>query len=236
MKLLEFDTLASTNQYLKENYAELDSFTMVSAKRQTSGRGRRNRVWDSEYGNLYCSLLIKDSKYYSKLEELSVVTAYIVLKTLEKHGLKNLSVKWPNDVYVNSKKISGILLESVFQEVTECMIIGIGVNLNQKEFTYYKQNEPTSYYLESGEYIDVNEFRDELYQNLLTAFEEIMEGASFYHEIEEYDYLKGKKVYAQIDRKKELVEVGGIRENYTLEVKRNDKIYYLRSGEISFHL
>ena len=236
MKLLEFDTLASTNQYLKENYAELDSFTMVSAKRQTSGRGRRNRVWDSEYGNLYCSLLIKDSKYYSKLEELSVVTAYIVLKTLEKHGLKNLSVKWPNDVYVNSKKIAGILLESVFQEVTECMIIGIGVNLNQKEFTYYKQNEPTSYYLESGEYIDVNEFRDELYQNLLTAFEEIMEGASFYHEIEEYDYLKGKKVYAQIDRKKELVEVGGIRENYTLEVKRNDKIYYLRSGEISFHL
>lgn len=236
MKLLEFDTLASTNQYLKENYAELDSFTMVSAKRQTSGRGRRNRVWDSEYGNLYCSLLIKDSKYYSKLEELSVVTAYIVLKTLEKHGLKNLSVKWPNDVYVNSKKIAGILLESVFQEVTECMIIGIGVNLNQKEFAYYKQNEPTSYYLESGEYIDVNEFRDELYQNLLTAFEEIMEGASFYHEIEEYDYLKGKKVYAQIDRKKELVEVGGIRENYTLEVKRNDKIYYLRSGEISFHL
>ena len=236
MKLLEFDTLASTNQYLKENYAELDSFTMVSAKRQTSGRGRRNRVWDSEYGNLYCSLLIKDSKYYSKLEELSVVTAYIVLKTLEKHGLKNLSVKWPNDVYVNSKKIAGILLESVFQEVTECMIIGIGVNLNQKEFTYYKQNEPTSYYLESGEYIDVNEFRDELYQNLLTAFEEIMEGASFYHEIEEYDYLKGKKVYAQIDRKKELVEVEGIRENYTLEVKRNDKIYYLRSGEISFHL
>ena len=236
MKLLEFDTLASTNQYLKENYAELDSFTMVSAKRQTSGRGRRNRVWDSEYGNLYCSLLIKDSKYYSKLEELSVVTAYIVLKTLEKHGLKNLSVKWPNDVYVNSKKIAGILLESVFQEVTECMIIGIGVNLNQKEFAYYKQNEPTSYYLESGEYIDVNEFRDELYQNLLTAFEEIMEGASFYHEIEEYDYLKGKKVYAQIDRKKELVEVEGIRENYTLEVKRNDKIYYLRSGEISFHL
>lgn len=236
MKLLEFDTLASTNQYLKENYAELDSFTMVSAKRQTSGRGRRNRVWDSEYGNLYCSLLIKDSKYYSKLEELSVITAYIVLKTLEKHGLKNLSVKWPNDVYVNSKKISGILLESVFQEVTECMIIGIGVNLNQKEFAYYKQNEPTSYYLESGEYIDVNEFRDELYQNLLTAFEEIMEGASFYHEIEEYDYLKGKKVYAQIDCKKELVEVGGIRENYTLEVKRNDKIYYLRSGEISFHL
>ena len=236
MKLLEFDTLASTNQYLKEHYAELDSFTMVSAKRQTNGRGRRNRVWDSEYGNLYCSLLIKDSKYYSKLEELSVVTAYVVLKTLEKHGLKNLSVKWPNDVYVNDKKISGILLESVFQEVTECMIIGIGVNLNQKEFAYYKQNEPTSYYLESGDYIDVNEFRDELYQNLLTAFEEIMEGTSFYHEIEEYDYLKGKKVYAQIDRKKELVEVGGIRENYTLEVKRNDKTYYLRSGEISFHL
>ncbi len=236
MKLLEFDTLGSTNTYLKEHYEELDSLTMVSAKTQLKGHGRKERVWESERGNLYCSLLIKDAFFYTHFEEISVVSAYTVLKVLEKHGIKNLSVKWPNDVYVEDRKICGILLEGVYQERMECLIIGIGVNLNQQRFPRFFQNKPTSYCLEKGEFTDVNEFRDELYEALCAHLSDMKEGHSFYHDILPYDYLAGKEVNANIENRKVLVKVHGIQENYTLKAEYNGRDYFLRSGEISFHL
>ena len=134
MKELFFETIDSTNTYLKQNYENLDNFTFVRADLQTSGRGRSSRKWLSKKGdNLLFSLLIKDKELINKYKALSINSAYLVLKILEEYGLKNLSLKWPNDIYVNGNKICGILLESVSKQEIECLIIGIGLNVNQKK-------------------------------------------------------------------------------------------------------
>ena len=106
MRIIELDTVDSTNTYLKRNYAELSSETFVSARLQTAGKGRNSRRWIGEKGkNLTFSILLKDEFFYENYRCLSILSAYGVLKALEKTGIKDLSIKWPNDVYASGKKI-----------------------------------------------------------------------------------------------------------------------------------
>ncbi|MBO7677097.1 MAG: biotin--[acetyl-CoA-carboxylase] ligase [Erysipelotrichaceae bacterium] len=101
MKELFFESIDSTNTYLKKHYEELEDFCFVRTDLQTAGRGRNGRSWSAAKGeNLLFSLLIKDEKLIDKFRSLSVISAYLVLKTLQDYGLKNLGIKWPNDVYV----------------------------------------------------------------------------------------------------------------------------------------
>ena len=135
MNKIHFKEIDSTNTWLKENYRTLEDMTSVSARLQTAGRGRRGRSWESQEGNLYLSLLLKDEKCLRHVDAISTVSAYLILKVLEGYGIKDLGIKWPNDIYVKDEKICGILLESVSTDRLECLIIGIGLNVNQKEFS-----------------------------------------------------------------------------------------------------
>ncbi len=110
-KEIHFQTIDSTNSYLKRNYRELDDLCFVSAEQQSTGRGRQQRSWDSESGqNLLFSVLIKDKELIGHYEELSIVSAYAILKVLQRYSIDELGIKWPNDVYAGHKKICGILL------------------------------------------------------------------------------------------------------------------------------
>ena len=109
---LHFDEIDSTNNYLKNSYQLLDNFTFVSADYQSKGKGRNDRVWESIKGsNLMFSILIKDPKLIEVSTILSLVTAVEISRLLESYSINNVSIKWPNDVLVNDKKICGILLE-----------------------------------------------------------------------------------------------------------------------------
>ena len=129
---LHFDEIDSTNHYLMNSYQLLDNFTFVSTDYQSKGKGRNDRVWESIKGlNLMFSILIKDSKLINEFNALSLMSAVEVAQVLESYGIDNVSIKWPNDVLVNDKKICGILLEG---QLPEYVVIGIGLNVNQKEF------------------------------------------------------------------------------------------------------
>ena len=142
MKSIHFETIDSTNTYLKENYKNLDNFTFVDASFQTNGRGRNNRSWKSEKGeNLLFSLLIKDESLIKEFKSLSIVSALSIIHVL---NINNLSIKWPNDIYHKDNKLAGILLEAISTNKIECLIIGIGINVNQKEFLGDYKKEPTS--------------------------------------------------------------------------------------------
>ncbi|MFZ1814482.1 MAG: biotin--[acetyl-CoA-carboxylase] ligase [Rhizobiaceae bacterium] len=105
----------------------------IMARRQTAGRGSRGRDWVSQEGNLFASLLLIDPAPRQKLGTLTFVVALAVRDTLadlfHQHGIvRDVSLKWPNDVLVSGRKVSGILLESHAIAGKGVLIAGVGVN------------------------------------------------------------------------------------------------------------
>ena len=234
MKSIHFETIDSTNIYLKENYKNLDNFTFVDASFQTNGRGRNNRSWKSEKGeNLLFSLLIKDEILISEFKSLSIVSALSVIKAI---NIDNLSIKWPNDVYYKDKKLAGILLEGISTNKIECLIIGIGININQEEFVGDYKKEPTSLYRILNKKVDIEKLKIKIYENIEHNFNLIKENYDFYDEIFKLDYLKNKDVFANINNSTKAIKVLGINKDYSLKVKTKDEILNLETGEISFHI
>ena len=234
MKTIHFETIDSTNTYLKENYEDLDNFTFVSADFQSAGRGRNNRNWKSEKGeNLLFSLLIKDKALIDKFSSLSVISAFSMIKAL---NLEHLSIKWPNDIYYKDSKLCGILLEAVTRNEIECLIIGIGLNVNQREFVGEYKRTPTSLYQITKQAQDMKIIKDKIFNQLYNDFMKVKEGYDFYNDIKEYDYLKDRKVYAEINNEVKQIKVLGIDSDYSLKVLKDNKTYNLSSGEVTFHL
>ncbi|NLZ75412.1 MAG: biotin--[acetyl-CoA-carboxylase] ligase [Erysipelotrichia bacterium] len=237
MKLIHFDVIASTNTFLKDNYQNYQNFTFVSADEQTAGKGRENRRWSSEKGkNLLFSVLIKDKKLIEKYKTLSIISGYSVLEVLKEYGLNNISLKWPNDVYADDKKICGILLEAVSKQTVECLIVGIGINVNQKNFDKEYTVMPTSIRNQLNSCIDLEKFKTDIYSKLTHNFKLVAEDYDFYNQIKQYDYLKDKEVFALISNKKKLVKVLGINSDYSLGVIADNKKINLETGQISFSL
>lgn len=235
MKSIHFENIDSTNTYLKNNYEHLDDQTFVSADNQTNGKGRNARTWISEDSkNLLFSLLLKNNlEHY---QELSIISAYSIIKVLEKYNLKDLMIKWPNDVYVSDSKICGILLEGISNDRLLCLIIGTGLNVNQDTFEGEYLTKPTSMKLELHKDIDINTLKKEVYQSLIDNINKLNNGYNFYEDISKYDYLVNKEVYATINNKKERVRVIKINEDYSLKIILNNTELNINSGEISFHI
>lgn len=234
MNKIHFESIDSTNTYFKKNYQNLEDMTFVSASLQTQGRGRNNRIWQADDKNLLCSILLKDQKYFAYTNELSIVSGYTVLQVLQEYGVSSLSIKWPNDVYVDGKKICGILLEAISSNSIECLIIGIGINVNQTEFM--EAFNATSMINELNKQIDISELKNRLYKKFIENLDKLMKSYNFYEEITKYDYLKGKQAYAIIDNQKTLVQIIGIDPDYSLKVIHNNELKNVNSGEISFNL
>ena len=237
MNKICFECIDSTNKYLKDNYVNLDNELFVRANTQTQGKGRTNRNWDSEDNkNLLFSLLLKDKKYFKYYASISILTAYSIIEVLSEYSISDLSIKWPNDIYVKDKKICGILLEAISTNEMECLIVGVGVNVNQTEFKSEYINKPTSIKKILNKDIDLDELEDKIYSKLINNLYRLIDGYDYYLEISKYDYLKDKEVYALIDDLEKLVKVIGIDKDYSLKVVVENKETNITSGEISFHV
>ena len=132
--IISFEELDSTNNYAKNNIAILNDGDVIFAKKQTKGRGRMNRAWTSASGNLTFTIVIKDKFLLSKFDSLSLLSSSAIFNVLSKYT-SFASIKWPNDVYIKDKKISGILLEGASTEDgLSYLLIGIGININISSF------------------------------------------------------------------------------------------------------
>jgi BirA family biotin operon repressor/biotin-[acetyl-CoA-carboxylase] ligase len=139
MILIKLDAIDSTNDFLKRLSVEqaLENYTVVTAEKQTSGKGQMGAKWVSETGkNLIFSVLINNKlNSISEIFDLNIAVALAVLTTLEKNNIPNLSIKWPNDIMSDNKKIAGILIENTIKNTGEISsIIGVGLNVNQQNF------------------------------------------------------------------------------------------------------
>ena len=161
MELLFLDTVDSTNKYAKEYLGEIEDKTLIYAESQTAGRGRLQRKWTSPKGeNVYASLVLKPSKEMKDVyANLTQYLSLILAEAIEEYNIYP-KIKWPNDVRINSKKISGILAESVFEKgELKGIILGFGVNLNCAKEELEKIDQPaTSLNLETGMEIDRKTF------------------------------------------------------------------------------
>ncbi len=219
-----FKEISSTNDKAKENLDESE-FTVFIAESQTKGRGRNNRQWYSPYGkNLYFSFIVKpniDLKYFSSIP---VLTAYSIYKTLDNYILKNIFIKWPNDIFIEDRKISGTLIEIV----KNILVIGVGINVNIEKLPDFDNNTPTSIYLETGKEFKrelvLKEFFEEFYKNYIEFVKLKKISYKTLNEIEEVLKFKGETVEILFKDSVKKGEIVGITEHGYLKLD-NDMIY-----------
>ena len=232
MNIIHFENIDSTNLYLKKNYTRLDNFTFVSADYQSSGKGRYERKWQSEKGkNLLFSLLIKDKEIINNFNFLSLAVAVSISEYLENTlKIKNVGIKWPNDVFVNNKKICGILLEG---QIPDYVVVGIGLNVNQNVFKGDYSNPPTSISLETGYEIDNNQLKTDLFKLLIQSISDIPhKNSDLYNYFINHNYLLNKDVSFEKDG----ITITGrfieIDKDFQIQIKTEYGVEKLSSGEI----
>lgn len=166
----EFDSLDSTNQYAyglltHESPAE---GTVIITHDQYAGKGQAANKWESEpHKNLtFTTILYPKFLPARKQFLLNQVVSLSVFDTLSNYISNGLKIKWPNDIYVFDKKIAGILIQNSLKGSTlQSAIIGIGLNVNQKQFISAAPN-PTSLALEIGKMTDLKTLLAEFCQHL----------------------------------------------------------------------
>ena len=125
---------ASTNDVAREwALAGAPAGTFATAARQTRGRGRRERIWDSPANaGLYASFVLRPDWSAEQAPNLAILAGMAAFQALEKAGVKNLRIKWPNDVLANGRKICGVLVEPrLGAGRIEFAVVGIGINVGQ---------------------------------------------------------------------------------------------------------
>lgn len=227
--LVHFQEIDSTNNYLKNTYKLLSNFTFASANYQTNGKGRNDRVWESNIGeNLMFSFLIKDKELMKESPILSILTAVEVAKEVERYEITNVSIKWPNDVIINDKKVCGILLEG---QVPQYVVVGVGLNVNQKTFPEGLRRPATSLAIELKEDVDIEEIKKRLFSNIVNNFS-ALKSEEYLEYFRSHNFLLNKKVRALINNQIFIGEVVGIDDSFCLQVLSSDMILHIDSGEI----
>lgn len=231
MKIINFKSLPSTNQYLKEHYNELDEYTIVKAENQTNGRGRMNRSWQVEPNtNLTFSILLKPDYDTNTMPLVSLIAGASVYLTLKQYI--DCSIKWPNDIMANNKKITGILAEGIFSSKMEALIVGIGINVNQVSFDEELTNKATSLKKELNKDFDIDKLLQEFSINFEYLYQDFLKGNNTYIKIcKDNNYLKGKKVLYNDQE----IEVIDITDNGNLKVLNDNNIMELHFGEVTLH-
>lgn len=144
MNIIKLDAIGSTNTFLRQLSATeaIEDFTVVTANYQIQGRGQMGTQWSSEPSK---NLMVSVFKEVSHLDLeshffISVVVSLSILQALKTFQIKNLKVKWPNDILSENKKIGGILIENIIrQNKLDATIIGFGINVNQTQFDHLPQ-------------------------------------------------------------------------------------------------
>ncbi len=185
MRIYELDSVDSTNEYAKKLIKEVSRSIpfIVRANQQTSGKGQGSNRWESRAKeNLLCSIVIKPQHILAEEQFLiSQVVSVALLDVLSEFNL-NAFIKWPNDIYVNHKKVAGILIENTIlgANIEHC-IIGIGLNINQTEFSEKIPN-PSSLKKETGKHFEIHQVLERIVSRINFHFNHRNEISKKYEE------------------------------------------------------
>ena len=142
-----YETLDSTNTQIGQMAIQgAEHGTVVVADKQTAGKGRRGRVWESLSGeNIYMSILLRPEINVNQAPMITLVMAYSVVKAIRKLGFTEAQIKWPNDIVISGKKVCGILTEMFTKDTgIDYVVVGVGINVNTKGFSEEIKDTATS--------------------------------------------------------------------------------------------
>jgi len=157
-KVYSLDIVDSTNEFAKALIGNTPEGTVVRARQQAHGRGRFGKTWFSPEQGLWMSVVLRPSNPAL----ITIAAGVAVCEALDACGVSP-SIKWPNDILLNNKKVGGILTEIVDHHV----ILGIGLNLNIQSFPDELTDIASSVYLETGQRID----RERVYSRVCSQLE-----------------------------------------------------------------
>lgn len=173
-----YNFVDSTNNVAKD-FAKnnVNEGTIIISETQNKGRGRNNHSWISPKGGLWMSIILKPHISLDKIHYLTLISGISISKTINENFNLKSWIKWPNDIYINDKKISGILTEShIKSHVVDYLILGIGINLNNSKFELSPdlQKKSSSIKDELGYEVNIKDFLNkflmelEFYYNMLS--------------------------------------------------------------------
>jgi BirA family biotin operon repressor/biotin-[acetyl-CoA-carboxylase] ligase len=192
------DEVGSTSDWLKQNAADLPLGSVVLTESQTAGRGRRDNRWIAPRGkDLMLSLLLKPEAALEKWPRITTLAALAICKAIEAELPLGPRIKWPNDIYLSDRKISGLLAETVSTRDGMRIVLGIGLNVNTRDFP--PEIHATSLLRELASPVvpelDRNALAHRLLGSLHTEFERI-EGdfPAAIAEVRERSWLSGRQI------------------------------------------
>ena len=185
-----FEETDSTNIRINELAKDgAEHGTVVVADKQTAGKGRRGRTWESPSGtNLYFSILLRPEIETEKAPMMTLIMAYSVAKVLRENWNLQAKIKWPNDLVLADKKICGILTEmSLAGMKIDSVVVGTGINVNVKEFPEELREKATSLYLESKQIFDRKKLLNEVLKEFWKQYNRFLEVQDLSYMKEEYN-------------------------------------------------
>ncbi len=235
-----YDTVESTNNITKElDSNSAPNGTTTVANHQTAGRGRLGRSFVSPPGTgLYMSTIVRPKFSLEYAPMITAAAACAAAEAVETLCGSPVMIKWVNDLYMNGKKICGILTEASFgleMRTLDCAVIGIGINVRSlgEGFDDELRKIATSVEDETGKRINRNKLCAEVL-NCLENYMGRIENRSFLEEYRRREYLTGNMVTANVGSKTIVGEAMGIDDNANLIVRTPDgETIHLNSGEAS---
>ena len=226
MKFLKFDEIDSTNNYMKENFSKFENYDIVAAKNQTSGRGRRGNTWSSSEGMALFSFLLKtenklDIHEYTKLPLIAGISTLVALKKI-KDGAYNF--KWTNDVFLDNKKLCGILIE----KVEENFIIGIGINVRN-----IIPDELQKIAISMNSDHDIDDLILKVVEEFSNYYQKFINGKwnKILEEINQYNFLKDKIIKVHIGEQVFQGKAKNIAQDGRLEIEIDGELKLFSVGE-----
>ncbi len=225
------ETTESTNldAKLAENAPDKSVFL---ADIQTNGRGRLGREWSSPKGcGIWMSILLKPQGDISDISQLTLIAGLAVSRVI-----KGTVIKWPNDVLMSNKKVAGILTEmSAEGGKIKHLIVGIGINVNNKNFPEELNDKATSIYIETGKISDREKLICDITKEFFIMYDEFLQNGFcvFKEEYTDKCTTLNKEVYLINNEEKRIAKAVGITDKGELIIESNGKEEIINSCEVS---
>ncbi len=229
-----FDSIDSTNKYLKSKINEKNYGTIVISNEKTNGYGKNDRQFISNKDTgIYMSILINPNCLIEESLKITILTSVAVLSAIKSVYNLDVKLKWVNDIILNDLKVGGILCESQINlntNIIDNMIVGIGINVKEFEFTPSLKNIATS--IENNTNIKVS--RNTLISEIINFFDlYFIEKTNYIDLYKENSYVLGRDIKVIQNDRQFFAKAINIDDNGSLIVQEQEKIIKLISSDIS---
>jgi len=238
---IEFAELRSTNIFAQELLSKNKPVegTVISTRNQTAGRGQIGSGWESEPDkNINLSIILNPTFLPVRQQfQLNQAVSLAVRDFVAKFVQKTVKIKWPNDIYINGNKVSGILIQNNLKGIQiSSSILGIGININQTEFKTNPPN-PTSLQLEMQQQFDLKEMQNMLFSCIEPRYLQLKNGRQ--KELDR-EYLRNlywineERIFQRPSGDKFMGKIIGISPSGKLKIKSKNRVEAFAIKEVKF--